>query len=135
MADVRSQVVHSDEYTFAENAPEEHLVNKTVTKAEAKAILKKHGLVNAGKLPKRESKSHVRSYSQKEIAERWSTEKESKSNENNKVDVDTNAVEEDTIIANTWPGLKAQAKSLGIKVPNTIKKPELERLVREQLST
>ena len=49
MADVRTQVIHNDEYTFGENAPEEELVNKTVTKSEAKAILKKHGLVESGK--------------------------------------------------------------------------------------
>jgi len=138
MADARSQVVHRDEYTFSENAPEEHLVNKTVSKAEAKAILKKHGLVEAGNLPKRKSTSHTRTYTEAEIVARWAAERgasEDKPTENNQVAVDTDVVEADTIVAETWPALKSQAKSLGIKVPSTTKRPELERLVREQLNT
>ena len=137
MADARSQVIHRDEYTFHENAPEDHLVNKTVTKAEAKAILKKHGLVEAGVAPKRKSTSSTRIYTQAEIVERWAAKRAAqadKSTENNHVAVDTDVVEADTIVAKTWPALKAQAKSLGIKAPSTTKRPELERLVREQLS-
>ena len=137
MADARSQVVHQDGYTFAENAPEDHLVGKTVTKAEAKAILKKHGLVEAGASSKRDSKTNTRVYTQKEIVERWAANRNAGVDEpieNNEVDIDTNAVEEDTIVAETWPALKAQAKSLGIKAPSTTKRPELERLVREQLN-
>jgi len=138
MADARSQVVHRDEYTFSENAPEERLVNKTVTKSEAKAILKKHGLVEAGNLPKGRSTSGTRSYTEAEIVARWAAERESsqdKHDKNNQVAVDTDVVEADTIVAETWPALKAQAKLLGIKAPSTTKRPELERLVREQLNT
>ena len=136
IADVRTQVIHNDEYTFGENAPEEGLVNKTVTKSEAKAILKKHGLVEAGKLPKRESTAHVRRYTQKDIEARWAEKSKASDNstENDKVAVDTKGGAGDTIVADTWVGLKSQAKSLGIKVPNTTKRPELERLVRDHLS-
>lgn len=137
MADARSQVVHKDEYTFAENAPEDHLVNKTVTKAEAKAILKKHGLVEAGVEAKRRTAPHTRTYTEEEIKARWAAERAlrtDKPTENNYVAVDTDVVETDTIVAKTWPALKAQAKSLGIKAPSTTKRPELERLVREQLN-
>lgn len=136
MADVRTQVIHNDEYTFGENAPEEGLVNKTVSKSEAKAILKKHGLVEAGKSAKRKSTAHVRSYTQKDIEARWAEKAKAADNstENDKVAVDTKAGARDTIVADTWLGLKSQAKSLGIKYPPTTKRPELERLVREQLN-
>tara|TARA_B100001250_G_scaffold74931_1_gene61292 strand:+ start:4838 stop:5263 length:426 start_codon:yes stop_codon:yes gene_type:complete len=140
MADVRTQVIHNDEYTFGENAPEEELVNKTVTKSEAKAILKKHGLVEAGKAPKRESTTHIRRYTLDDIKGRWAERDKNKSEaadnstENDKVAVDTEGGKKDTIVADTWTGLKAQAKSLGLKVPNTTKRPELEQLVRDHLS-
>lgn len=137
MADARSQVIQKDEYTFAANAPEEGLVGKTVTKSEAKAILKKHGLVNAGKPAKTKSSSQVRSETEAEIVARWADRLSSgkKSSENKEVAVDTSALVPDTITSKPWPALKAQAKSLGIKVANTIKRPELERLVRDQLTT
>ena len=53
IADVRTQVIHNDEYTFGENAPEEGLVNKTVTKSEAKAILKKSLLLMCVGIPRK----------------------------------------------------------------------------------
>ena len=72
-----------------------------------------------------------------EIVARWSGALSSgkKSSENKEVAVDTGTPVPDTITSKPWPALKAQAKSLGIKVANTIKRPELERLVRDQLTT
>tara|TARA_R100000963_G_scaffold33931_1_gene26684 strand:+ start:159 stop:713 length:555 start_codon:yes stop_codon:yes gene_type:complete len=133
IADVRTQSSHSDEYTFSENAPEEHLVGETVSKGEAKKILKKHGLVEAGLLPKKDVNAGTRRYTEEEIVKRWA---ENRANAIESIDkpVDTDAIEVDTIVSTTWPGLKKQAKELGIKVPSTTKRPELERLVRESLA-
>ena len=137
MADARSQVIQKDEYTFAANAPEENLVGRTVTRAEAAAVLKKHGLVNAGKSAKGRSSSQVRSETQAEIVARWEEKATSagKSSKNKEVAIETSVSVTDTITSKPWPALKAQAKLLGIKVANTIKRPELERLVRDQLTT
>ena len=145
LADARTQATHMDAFTFGENAPEEHLVNKTVTKAEAKAILKKHGLVVAGKEAKRKGSGSRRTITEKGIMSRWRSS-ETKAEEPAPVkekapvpvsvdkQVDKTEATQDTIVARSWPALKAQAKSLGIKAPSTTKRPELERLVREQLN-
>jgi len=134
VADVKTQSTHSGDYTFAENAPEDHLVGQTVSKAEAKRILKKHGLVEAVKEGKRDLNAGTKRYTQEEIVKRWSENRaQETASEDNQVD--TNATEVDTIVSKTWPALKKQAKELGIKVPITTKRPELERLVRESLTT
>ncbi len=165
MADARTQSTHGDEYTFRENAPEDHLVGKTVTKKEAKAILKKHNLVEAGREAKRDSANGRRRYTEKEIKDRWSamrsndtpapvvpsvpperppasvprTVSDKKSlnllrvdKMSNKEEVDSDNVSKASI-ATTWPALKKQARDLGIKVPRSMKRPELERLVRTTL--
>jgi hypothetical protein len=134
VADVKTQSTHSGDYTFAENAPEDHLVGQTVSKAEAKRILKKHGLVEAVKEGRRDLNAGTKRYTQEEIVKRWSENRaQETASEDNQVD--TNATEVDTIVSKTWPALKKQAKELGIKVPITTKRPELERLVRESLTT
>ena len=133
IADVRTQSSHSDEYTFSENAPEEHLVGQTVSRGEAKKILKKHGLVEAGLLPKKDVNAGTRRYTEAEIVKRWA-ENRAQAIQPDDNQVDTKASEVDTIVSTTWPGLKKQAKELGIKVPSTTKRPELERLVRESLA-
>jgi hypothetical protein len=110
------------------------LVGQTVSKAEAKRILKKHGLVEAVKEGKRDLNAGTKRYTQEEIVKRWSENRaQETASEDNQVD--TNATEVDTIVSKTWPALKKQAKELGIKVPITTKRPELERLVRESLTT
>ncbi len=134
LADLKTQSTHRDEYTFHANAPEEHLVGKTVTKAEAASILKKHGLVNAGKDAKRKSKRNRRIITEAEIANKWSSvSKEPATDVDKSVDTDEAAV--DTIVSKSWPDLKRQAKELGIKVPSTTKRHELEQLVREKLAS
>ena len=145
MADARSQATHRDEYVFAENAPEDHLVGRTVTKREAKAILKKHGLVELGKSAKTRGGSSVRRFTEMDILDRWAKDSEDQASsvdsapEEDTLVVDDKPVDkpessEDTIIAKSWPALKAQAKRLGIKAPPSTKRPELERLVREQIA-
>ena len=145
MADARTQVVHHDAFKFGENAPEEHLVNKTVTKAEAKAILKKHGLVVAGKEAKRKSSGSRRTVTEKDIISRWNApvaKAEEPAPVKEKVpdpasldkQVDKTEVRQDTIVARSWPALKAQAKRLGVKAPVGTKRPELEQLVRDKIA-
>jgi len=144
IADAKTQASHGDEFTFHENAPEERLVGKTVSRKEAKAILKKHGLAESGASGKRRSHSGTRTYREQEIVDRWEaarakpdTAEVATEEVSSGVDklVDTNVGELDTMVCDSWPGLKSQAKRLGIKVIPTIKRPELERLVRERIST
>ena len=131
MADARTQVVH--------------LVNKTVTKAEAKAILKKHGLVVADKEAKRKSSGSRRTVTEKDIISRWNApvvKAEEPAPVKEKVpdpasldkQVDKTEVRQDTIVARSWPALKAQAKRLGVKAPVGTKRPELEQLVRDKIA-
>jgi len=134
VADVKTQSSHSGEYTFAENAPEEHLVGQTVSKTEARKILKKHGLVESVKEGKRKHHAGTKRYTQDEIVKRWSENRAQEGASEDK-QVDTTPAEVDTIVSKTWPALKKQAKDLGLKVPITTKRPELERLVRESLTT
>ena len=134
VADVKTQSSHGGEYTFAENAPEDHLVGETMSKAEARKILKKHGLIESVKESKRNLNVGTKRYTQNEIVKRWS-ENRAQESTTDKKRVDTSTTEADTIVSKTWPGLKKQAKDLGIKVPTTTKRPELERLVRESLAT
>jgi len=134
VADVKTQSTHSGEYTFAENAPEDHLVGQTVSKTEAKRILKKHGLIESVKEGKRDLNAGTKRYTQDEIVKRW-TENRAQETDSEDKQVDTTTAEVDTIVSKTWPALKKQAKELGIKVPITTKRPELERLVRESLTT
>lgn len=170
MADARSQVVHMDQFTFAENAPDD-LAGKTFTRREAAAKLKERGLALSGKDGKKKSLSGTRSFTEQEIAKRWAEKNESakkapKAQETAAVaeaapkrapqkkepssdkkslsllkranlaqndGVDSDTLSQDTI-AGTWPALKKQAKCLGIPIPRTMKRPELERLVRESIA-
>lgn len=170
MADARSQVVHKDEFTFAENAPD-GLSGRTFTKKEAAALLKERGLALSGKEGKKKSSSGTRTSTEQEIVKRWAEKKEAnkkapKAQETSVVTeaapkkttqkkepssdkkslsllkranlaqndgVDSDILSQDTI-AGTWPALKKQAKCLGISIPRTMKRPELERLVRESIA-
>lgn len=145
IADVRTQSTHMDEYTFGANAPEDHLVGQTVTKKEAQSILKRHGLVNAGKSAKMKSKAGRRTITEQEILSRWGNADSKKElSDSKKPDtsttlatnnqVDKEDATQDTIVAKSWPALKAQAKRLGIKAPVGIKRPELEQLVRDEIA-
>ena len=61
-AQARTLAVHRDEFTFYENAPDEILRGertRTTTKAEAKALLKEHGMTMAGKEGKLKRKPPV----------------------------------------------------------------------------
>ena len=170
MADARTQVVHRDEFTFAENAPDE-LAGKTFTKKKAAALLKERGLALSGKEGKRKSMTNRRVITEKEIVQRWEKKKEAapavnqvpapvptaieaveapviapavsdkkslsllqRANVSKSEGLDSDTLSQDTI-ADTWPGLKKQAKDLGISMPRTIKRPELEQLVRERIAT
>tara|TARA_R110002051_G_scaffold33348_1_gene74889 strand:- start:1042 stop:1563 length:522 start_codon:yes stop_codon:yes gene_type:complete len=168
VADVKTQSTHSGEYTFAENAPEEHLVGQTVSKTEARKILKKHGLIESVKAGKLKSAGQGRRYTEREIVGRWDALRASDEqpaeqpeaspspapevppaavvsdkksldllridNLSRKEEVDSDNMSKGTI-APTWPGLKKQARGLGIFVPRTMKRPELERLVRTTLAS
>ena len=145
MADARTQSTHMDEYTFGENAPEEHLVGQTVTKKEFKSILKKHGLVESGKEGKRKSKPTGRRITEKDILRKWEEEKTAKVEKAESSPEETPSLatdkqvdkmdgKQDTIVAKSWPALKAQAKRLGIKAPAGTKRPELEQLVRDKIA-
>jgi len=48
--------------------------------------------------------------------------------------VDKTEATQDTIVARSWPALKAQAKRLGVKAPVGTKRPELEQLVRDKIA-
>lgn len=171
MADARSQVVHLDGFTFAENAPDD-LAGKTFSRKEAAEKLKERGLSLSGKDGKRKSASGTRSFTEQEIVKRWSEKKAAelevkkpqelpvkpevepkmvlkvkdpssdkkslsllkRANLSRKDGVDSDTLSQDTI-AGTWPALKKQAKCLGISVPRTMKRPELERLVQEIIAT
>lgn len=171
MADARTQSAHHDEYTFAENAPDE-MANKTFSKKEAARLMKKHGLIEAGKEAKRTGNSGTRVYTEREIVEKWKEDRVAKSapekklatlpensiaapvqaketspesdkkslsllkraNMSGNVGVDSDNMSLDTM-AETWPALKKQAKTLGIPVPRSMKRPELEQLVRERITT
>ena len=168
VADVKTQSSHSGEYTFAENAPEEHLVGQTVSKTEARKILKKHGLVESVREGKRKNSGQSRRYTEREIVERWdalrvsddsppeqppeepapapeappaavASDKKSLDllkidNLSRKEEVDSDNMSKGSI-APTWPGLKRQARELGIAVPRTMKRPELEQLVRTTIAS
>lgn len=170
MADARTQVVHRDEFTFAENAPDE-LAGKTFTKKKAAALLKERGLALSGKDGKRKSMSSRRVITEQEISQRWEEKREAASavnqvqkpaptavepvqapakaspvgdkkslsllqraNVSQSEGLDSDTLSQDTI-ADTWPKLKKQARDLGISMPRTIKRPELEQLVRERIAT
>lgn len=145
VADVKTQSTHRDEYTFGANAPEDHLVGRTVTKGEAADILKRHGLVSAGKSARTQSRTNRRTITEKDILAKWGSADakddapaEEKSSPAKAVvedkQVDKTEPTQDTIVAKSWPALKAQAKRLGIKAPVGTKRPELEQLVREQIA-
>lgn len=144
IADAKTQAAHLGTYTFGENAPEDRLVGQTVSKQEAKAILKKHGLVDAGKSAKKVSRTNRRTITEKDILDRWGGLASAKNGKSPAKDtgggsvsvdkVDKTEPTQDTIVAKSWPALKAQAKKLGITAPVGTKRPELERLVRDRIA-
>jgi len=170
MADARTQVVHNDSFTFAENAPDD-LAGKTFTKKEAASLLKERGLALSGKSAKKKTTTNRRVITEQEIMDKWAqkeanadkvetpavaqetpvevpkplvapspvSDKKSlslirRANVSQIQGVDSDILSQDTI-AETWPGLKKQARELGISVPRTMKRPELEQLVRDQIVT
>jgi hypothetical protein len=160
-AQARSQAVHGDDFTFFENAPDEILRGertRTTTKAEAKRLMAESGVRLSGKSGKQkfDANSGVQRETATQIMERWRAEgralpkthvatdvatpaatKSDVSTSQNVATVSTEPVDSGAVVvptlATSWPGLKKQAKSLGLNIPSKMRRPEVERLVRKAL--
>lgn len=162
VGDARTQATHDGTYTFYGNAPDEILQGqreRTVSTSEAKSLMKEHGLADAGKSGKHATPtSMLKDGSSKEATRaRWEREAEEKeerdrierarifrervdavaakasqSTEDCKKPVDTEAHTPVTL-AESWHGLRKQARSLGVKFTPKTRRPKLEELTWEKL--
>ena len=152
--DAQTQASHDTGYTFYENAPDEILrgePERRCTKAEAARLMKEHGLVEGGA----EGKLCSDDERKRRMLARFKKDEED--------DVETSSrigrmadridnlshlepVSSDKLskpvdrltgpgatLATRWSDLKRQAKALGLSIPPSKKRPEVERLVQEAL--